>query len=78
MLEYACPEDQLRQYYEKWLHLIVWPLAFIPAAYLLVNQLYSSTIDVCWIAETSESHAALIIRDCVHALSVRLWSLGTS
>jgi len=61
----------------RWLHIIVWPLALLPAAYIGMIQGYAFTPLFCWIRSCQddtwcvlEHRTALAIRSGVHILSL--------
>jgi len=62
---------------EKWMHGVIWPLAVIPAMYLLSQQMYGPSQDVCWIINCAgdpfcrlQNSQSLIFRSGVHVLSI--------
>jgi len=72
----AWSEEQLRSL-EKWLHMVVWPLAVGPAVYLAIHRDYAMAPHLCWIANCNgdawcqlQHQRALWYRSGVHLLSL--------
>jgi len=75
MLQWSWREVHLRQV-EKWLHIVVWPVAFIPSVYLLVHRQYGKGLLVCWSAYCSDDEECLVQHRVANGVRTGTNSLG--
>jgi len=69
MLTCNWKDSRLHQFV-RCLHFVIWPLAIVPALYLLLSRSYSRLGDGCWIEEQPASQVAFATRQGVHITGV--------